>query len=120
MKHLLYKKDNQKTFELHPEIKKHMYFGVLGKKVKSPSLSNLIFSEELNSIVMEISQCKNIDEFIILLTAHDKIISKTINVPCFFESSSAYSKYLGTWGGDTVLLIDPKHKKHLYDSNLLL
>lgn len=120
MKNLLYKKDNPQPISIHPKIKQHLYFGVLGQKVKSPVFSNLIFPEELNYIILEISQCQNIDTFISLLAAHDKIVSRNINMPCFFESGAAYSKYLGTWGGDTVLLIDPKKKKELYDSSLLV
>ena len=120
MKHLLYKKNDFQPYNIDPEIKKHLYFGILDKKVKSPISIEVVFPEELNQIVLEISTCKKIDDFILLLSAHDKIISKTMGIPSFFEKSALYSKYLGTWGGDSVLLIDPKNKENLLDSSLLL
>ena len=104
---LLYRNNSVQPISLQFSFKEYLYFLPLNKKIKSPThINRKINTKELNSIVLKISSTQDINEFIKLLEAHDNIVSKELDITKIQPlKNSLYSKYLGTWGGDTALLI---------------
>ena len=63
--------------------------------------------QRISEIGIELCECKTLKEFEELMEEHERIISKTINLPTIkeklFNDYSGVVKSLGAWGGDFVL-----------------
>lgn len=63
--------------------------------------------QRISEIGIELYECKTLKEFEELMKEHERIISKTINLPTIkerlFSDYSGVIKSLGAWGGDFVL-----------------
>lgn len=63
--------------------------------------------QRISEISIQLSECKSLKEFENLMEEHERIISKTINLPTIKESLfndyPGLIKSLGAWGGDFVL-----------------
>lgn len=114
-KPLLYSKNNPQTWSGHYNFTEYIFFKPLNKKVKSPVES--VNAIDTSEIVKEISRCKDLEDFIYFLKKHDEMISKSIGIDPYIDSKALYSKYLGTWGGDTVMLIGKDLNKS--DKNII-
>jgi hypothetical protein len=103
--------------EISPEISRHIYFVYLGKKQHtSKSIQNFrnraLYSaadiETVTSITNEIVKCKTVEEFEILLTEHERLMSQILDTPSikssYFPRLKGCVKSLGAWGGDFVLI----------------
>ena len=123
---ILYKLDkdqkiiNEVSFK--PSFNGHIYFVYLNKKQNSISeiekynknkASNSIINE-ISDITSEILVCNSIDRFNELIEAHELIISKLISKQTvkdhLFKDFDGYTKSLGAWGGDMIMVtsqIDP-------------
>ena len=123
---ILYKLDkdqkiiNEVSFK--PSFNEHIYFVYLNKKQNSISeikkynknkASNSIINE-ISDITSEILVCNSIDRFNELIEAHELIISKLISKQTvkdhLFKDFDGYTKSLGAWGGDMIMVtsqIDP-------------
>lgn len=109
-------KRNITTLNFNPSFKDQLFFIHLNQKQDSRegikryhSVKNNLGSTltEINKITEHIVECDTILEFSDLITAHEEIISKLINLPTIKSSQfSAYPgaiKSLGAWGGDFIL-----------------
>jgi mevalonate kinase len=105
------------SIPFNPSFKNELFFVHLNQKQNSregikhyKSNINNVFStiNEIDSITTNIINCASLSEFEILITKHEEIISKLINLPTV--KSSLFSDYggaiksLGAWGGDFVLV----------------
>lgn len=106
---------NQVNF--NPNFKDHLYFVHLNKKKNSregiveynknkKTISGEI--KEINSITKNIISCTAIEEFNLLIEAHETIISSIIKQPTvkdlLFKDFNGSIKSLGAWGGDFILV----------------
>lgn len=106
-KSILYKKDNVIDNYIMPkEILDQTYILPLGKKIKSPS--KIKGSINLDKEVREIFKSKNFIDFLKTLKYHDEKISSFLKINKCHIKHAEYSKYSGTWGGDSVLLFGTK------------
>ena len=104
------------TVHFNPSFKEELFFVHLNKKQDSRegidhynknkhNLTSTII--EINTITDRIINCQTISEFESLITKHEQIISKLINLPTvktrLFSDYSGAIKSLGAWGGDFIL-----------------
>jgi mevalonate kinase len=100
-----------------PEISEHIYFVYLGKKQQtSKSIQSFrkkatytaSDKDTITTITNEIVKCQTVEEFDMLLTEHEKLISQILKTPTIkstcFSTSDECVKSLGAWGGDFVLI----------------
>lgn len=92
-------------FFVHLNQKQNSRRGIEHYRTNKQNVTTII--KEINSITHRIINCLSISEFEILITAHEQIISKLINLPTvkltLFPDYSRAIKSLGAWGGDFVL-----------------
>jgi len=92
-------------FFVHLNQKQNSRHGIEHYKTNKQNVTTII--KEINSITHRIINCLSISEFETLITAHEQIISKLINLPTvkltLFPDYSRAIKSLGAWGGDFVL-----------------
>jgi len=92
-------------FFVHLNQKQNSRHGIEHYKTNKQNVTTII--KEINSITDSIINCLSISEFETLITAHEQIISKIINLPTvkltLFPDYSRAIKSLGAWGGDFVL-----------------
>lgn len=105
------------TVDFNPPFKNELFFVYLNKKQnsreaiahyrnKSPeNISEL--SEKISGITEQVISCDNLEEFKLLMQAHETLISKAINIPRLqhqlFSDYPGLIKSLGGWGGDFLL-----------------
>ena len=109
---LLYNKKESINLDIQWNFTDQIYFLPLNKKVSSPTFTLNDFPvNEINDLTSLIANCRNIESFLNYLKEHDKIVSQIIEIKPLQMKHCSYVKYLGTWGGDTVMLIgDDLHK----------
>jgi len=101
----------------NPSFKNQLFFVHLNKKQNSregikrykSNKSNVPHAiAEINVITESIISCSSISEFELLITKHEQIISKLIDLPTIksslFPDYSRSIKSLGAWGGDFILV----------------
>ena len=92
-------------FFVHLNQKQNSRHGIEHYRTNKHNVTTII--KEINSITHRIINCLSISEFETLITAHEQIISKLINIPTFkltlFPDYSRAIKSLGAWGCDFVL-----------------
>lgn len=104
------------SISFNPRFKNELFFVHLNQKqnsrhgiehYKTTKQNVLSIIKEINSITDSIINCLSISEFETLISAHEQIISKLINLPtvklALFPDYSKAIKSLGAWGGDFVL-----------------
>ena len=109
---------NIQEVNFKPNFEDRLFFVYLNEKKNSrdaiTSYRNLNFNKTellstINNITDKILSCTSLKEFEHLLNQHEKIISKTLQVPTIksvlFADYSHTIKSLGAWGGDFVLAI---------------
>lgn len=96
---------NNELFFVHLNQKQNSRHGIEHYKTNKQNVTTII--KEINSITDSIINCLSISEFETLISAHEQIISKLINLPTvkltLFPDYSRAIKSLGAWGGDFVL-----------------
>jgi len=113
-----------KNVKLSPEISDHIYFVYLGKKQHtSKSIQNFrdkaSYSnsdiDTITSITNEVVKSKSVNEFEMLLSEHEKLMSKILKTPSIKSNCFSYIdgcvKSLGAWGGDFVLVTSQVSKQ---------
>jgi len=101
----------------NPSFKNQLFFVHLNKKQNSregikrykSNKSNVPHAiAEINVITESIISCSSISEFELLITKHEQIISKLIDLPTIksslFPDYSRSIKSLGAWGGDFIIV----------------
>ena len=116
--HILYQLINGnhkiKNVKFNPPFKQNLYFIYLDKKQNSLDEINMYKKinkpkgviTEINEITLKILNCKNFDEFNLLISNHEKIISSIISKKTIkdkFRDFNGELKSLGAWGGDFIL-----------------
>lgn len=109
---------NIQEVNFKPNFEDRLFFVHLNEKKNSrdaiTSYRNLNFNKTqllsaINNITDKILSCTTLKEFEHLLNQHEKILSKTLQVPtiksALFADYSHTIKSLGAWGGDFVLAI---------------
>ncbi|WP_339841347.1 GYDIA family GHMP kinase [uncultured Maribacter sp.] len=104
--------------DFQPNFSDQLFFVYLNQKKNSRdainSYRNLDFDKpslvsKINDITYNILKCEDVQEFGLLLNAHEAILSETLKIPTAKESLfSDYKgtiKSLGAWGGDFVLVV---------------
>lgn len=102
---------------LHWNFTKQLFFIHLNKKqnsrkgisyYQSQKENNFFALKEINEISSKIIRCKNLEEFETLITKHEEVISKLINLKTvrelLFNDYNGAIKSLGAWGGDFILV----------------
>lgn len=109
---------NIQEVNFKPNFEDRLFFVYLNEKKNSrdaiTSYRNLNFNKTellstINNITDKILSCTSLKEFEHLLNQHEKILSKTLQVPTIkstlFADYPHTIKSLGAWGGDFVLAI---------------
>ncbi|WP_456420926.1 GYDIA family GHMP kinase [Lutibacter sp.] len=117
---ILYTKKDTNPFiekvDFNPSFKERLYFVYLNKKQDSRDGIQRFrtFKRNLTSEINQISNltdefvaCNNIKNFEKLITEHEEIISKTLQLKTvqdlYFSDYFGQTKSLGAWGGDFIL-----------------
>jgi len=119
---VIYKLEGKKSvFEninFNPSFPENIFFVYLGKKQKSlneitkfKKQKNFTEKEieEISEITRQVIEVKTLEAFEILMSEHEKIISKvlgikTVKETLFNDYNDGIVKSLGAWGGDFVLV----------------
>ena len=104
-----------------PSFKDNLYFVYLGKKQSTNKAIDYYNSmrpfdpeviQSISTITDEILNCKTIEEFEFLISAHENIIAKALNLKTakelYFNDYFGEIKSLGAWGGDFILATSQK------------
>jgi mevalonate kinase len=132
---ILYSNENKYSPKIDPvqisdNIKQYCYFAYLNKKQDSREGINLYRNlgenkstiiPEISSITEELIEKQNLEDWIYLLGKHEEIISSSLSIPraadTVLKGLPFFSKALGAWGGDFVMLVTDYNylevKKHL-------
>lgn len=105
------------TVDFNPDFKDELFFVHLNRKQNSRDsirhykqqprelLEETI--EKINTLTQSFIFCQNLEEFKLLMTIHETLISKLINTPKIkselFPDFPGAIKSLGGWGGDFIL-----------------
>ena len=128
---ILYSNKDKLNPEIKPvvipeAIKPYCYFAYLNKKQDSREGINLYRNlgqnktaliNEISSITEELIGKKNLQDWIYLLGKHEEIISSSLSLPraadTVLKGLPYFSKSLGAWGGDFVMLLTDDSFKNL-------
>lgn len=110
--------------EISESVKPYLYFLYLGKKQNSRegiehyrSIKNdkNTTIERLNNLTSEIVKSSDYMEWIRLMSDHEELISSTLKLDkisnAMLNGLPYFTKSLGSWGGDFVLLISDEEEK---------
>lgn len=125
LKHSFERTVTPKNF--NPSFKTQLYFVYLNKKQNSrqaiahyqSNRGNLQSAiDAISSITKEILICKDAPSFDELITKHEDIISKLLNLPPvkeqYFKDFTGSIKSLGAWGGDFIMVRSDEDPKHYF------
>jgi hypothetical protein len=100
-----------------PPFKDQLFFLCLGKKINSRDAIDFFLQKgikpegiirKLSAITEETIQCKRLPDFECLMLEHEKLLSRTLDIPrakdLHFPDYWGEIKSLGGWGGDMVLV----------------
>jgi mevalonate kinase len=109
-----------------PVFRDRVYFGYLGKKLETESNINSFLNEKvenyeslkaISDITNKITECENIEEFILLVAEHEKLISDILGIQPIkairFTDFKGQVKSLGAWGGDFALFVSTEHPDYI-------
>lgn len=116
--------------DFHPAFKNEIFFVYLNRKQNSREAiaryrnQDTLATEELtlkiSGLTEQIIQTTNIEEFKILVQAHETLISKAIDLPKvkneLFPDFNGCIKSLGGWGGDFILATGKQEEKDYFRS----
>jgi mevalonate kinase len=120
---ILYSNKDKISPEIKPAfipeaIKPYCYFAYLNRKQDSREGINLyrnlggnksVIIHEISSITKELIEKQNLEDWIYLLGNHEEIISSSLSIPraadTVLKGLPFFSKSLGAWGGDFVLIL---------------
>lgn len=116
------------TADFDPAFKDELFFVYLNRKqnsreaiahYKNQPLDNIHdLTEKISGITEQIISCGNIEEFRMLLNAHEVLISRAINLPriktTLFPDFPGLIKSLGGWGGDFILASGRDEEKQYF------
>jgi len=116
------------TADFNPPYRDQLFFVYLNKKQNSreaiahyrnqPEGSVVDLTEKISGITEQIIKCEGLEEFTLLLKAHETLISKAINLPRIqtelFPDYPGFIKSLGGWGGDFVLATGGESEKDYF------
>lgn len=122
---ILYSKNqtgpNWSPTHFNPSFRDKLYFVYLGSKKDTKTAIEYYNSmrpfdpeviQSISSITDEILKCSSLEEFEFLISAHEGIVSKALNLPTakekYFKDYFGEIKSLGAWGGDFVLATSQK------------
>lgn len=123
---ILYSNDNKyspciESIQISENIKPYCYFAYLNKKQDSREGIHLYrklgqnkpaLIQEISSITEELIKKQNLQDWIYLLGKHEEIISSTLSLPraadTVLKGLPFFSKSLGAWGGDFVIILSDK------------
>jgi len=123
-------KDNQrlvKSVDFNPKFSEHLYFVHLNKKQNSRDGIARYKAQKANlpPIISQISaisklmlNCDSLLTFQALMTYHETIISKLVQLPTvkeeFFSDFNGAVKSLGAWGGDFILVASKNNPSNYF------
>lgn len=116
------------TADFNPAFQDELFFVYLNRKQNSreaiahyrnqPKKDLLSLTEKISGITEQIIKCESLEEFKLLLQAHESLISKAINLPRIqtelFPDYPGMIKSLGGWGGDFVLATGSDEEKEYF------
>lgn len=116
------------TADFNPAFSEHLFFVYLNRKQNSreaiahyrnqPKENIRELTEKISGITEQVIQSQNLEEFRLLLKAHEALISKAINLTRIqselFPDYPEFIKSLGGWGGDFILAIGGKEEKDYF------
>jgi mevalonate kinase len=120
---ILYSNENKyspkiDSIQISDNIKQYCYFAYLNKKQDSREGINLYRNlghsktaliNDISSITEELIEKQNFQDWIYLLGKHEEIISTSLSMPraadTILKELPYFSKSLGAWGGDFVLIL---------------
>ncbi|TBW28055.1 GYDIA family GHMP kinase [Gramella sp. KN1008] len=116
------------TADFNPVFSDSLFFVYLNRKQNSrkaiahyrnQSTENIReLTEKISGITEQVLQSENLEEFKLLLQAHEVLISKAINLPRIqtelFPDYHELIKSLGGWGGDFILAIGGEQEKEYF------
>lgn len=116
------------TADFNPTFKDELFFVYLNRKQNSreaiahyrnqPKKDLQSLTEKISGITEQIIKCESLEEFKLLLQAHESLISKAINLPRIqtelFPDYPGMIKSLGGWGGDFVLATGSEEEKEYF------
>ena len=110
--------------EFNPPFKDKLYFVYLGQKQDSRegisyyeknkgSVTEVV--HKLSQISGNIISCEDFNEFELLISGHEKVVSNALGIPMVkeerFSDYWGQIKSLGAWGGDFVLVTSSRSKE---------
>lgn len=127
---ILYKLVNKKPkiifINFNPPFKQYLYFLYLNKKQDTKLAincyrQNINYNKPINMIsflTQQITYCKNLYDFEIMISYHEKLLAQYLNIPTikekYFPDYTGAIKSLGAWGGDFVLVTFRKEMKNYF------
>lgn len=116
------------TADFHPEFQHKLFFVYLNRKQNSreaiahyrnqPKENITDLTEKISGITEQIINSESLEEFKMLLQAHETLISKAINLPRIqkelFPDYNGLIKSLGGWGGDFILATGGEPEKEYF------
>ena len=116
------------TADFNPVFSEHLFFVYLNQKQNSreaiahyrnqPKGNIEELTEKISGITEQVIKSENLEEFKLLLKAHEMLISKAINLPRIqtelFPDYPEFIKSLGGWGGDFILATGGKEEKDYF------
>ena len=116
------------TADFNPSFKDELFFVYLNQKQNSreaiahyrnqPENNIQGLVEKISGITEQIIRTESLEEFRMLLKAHEALISKAINLPRIktelFPDFPGFIKSLGGWGGDFILAIGGSPEKEYF------
>lgn len=116
------------SFVWNAPFKSSLYFVYQNQKQNSrdavAKVGDKKFSREslqrITEITRKIAVCKDLDEFQLLITEHEQLISDHLDIPCIKESSFSDYPYaiksLGAWGGDFIMACGDEKSEEYFKS----
>ena len=116
------------TADFDPPFKNELFFVYLNQKQNSreaiahyrnqPEENIQGLTEKISGITEQIIQTESMEEFKMLMKAHETLISKAINLPriktSLFKDYPGLIKSLGGWGGDFILATGGEEEKQYF------
>lgn len=114
--------------DLHPDFQEELFFVYLNRKQNSreaiahyrnqPKNDIKGLTEKISGITEQIIKSESLEEFKVLLQAHETLISKAISLPRIqtelFSDYTGLIKSLGGWGGDFILATGREDEKEYF------
>lgn len=98
--------------------KKNSRDGIAAYRERNIDIAALI--EQITKLTNAMSSCTNITDFERLMTTHENLLSKTLDIPTvkstLFSDYKGAIKSLGAWGGDFILVTGDKNTPDYFNN----